>query len=116
MKCDSIEKFPILNSESDFQENDFESDYAEEMSKLLKSLEIWDEVDLIDNNHVIYDNWPDKCYRFLSDNNIKPDFFCQYDQIVKSATKNYQKQPHQKSKQFRQNKGGGGFKPLKGRT
>ena len=33
------------------------------MSKLLKSLEIWDEVDLIDNNHIIYDNWPDKCYR-----------------------------------------------------
>ena len=24
-------------------------------------------------------------YRFLSDNNIRPDFFCQYDKILKSA-------------------------------
>ena len=24
-------------------------------------------------------------YRFLSDNNIKPDFFCQYEKILKSA-------------------------------
>ena len=101
----------MFNSETDLSENDYESDYAKEMSKLLKSLDIWDEVDLIDNNvNVTYD----KCYRFLSDNNIKPNFFCQYDKIFKSATKNQRQQPNQKPKRFRRNKGG--FEPLKGRT
>ena len=109
-------KFPIYKSDSDFEENDFDC-YAKEMSKLLKSLEIWDDVDLMDNNHIIYDNWPDKCYRFLADNNIKPDFFCQYDKIFKSSQTITKPGPNQqqKPKRYRQNKGGG-LEPLKGRT
>ena len=59
--------------------------YSKEMSKLLKSLEIWDEVDLLDNSQMIEETWPDKCEKFLSFNNIKPDFFCQYNKIVRET-------------------------------
>ncbi len=57
--------------------------YAREMNRLLKSLEIWDEVDLLDGVARLSpikkaDNWNEKCRRFLSDNNIRPEFFCQY--------------------------------------
>lgn len=74
-------------SDEDDQDSVLYESYAQEMHRLLKSLEIWDDVDLLDNSQVIYDNWPDKCQRFLVHNNIRPDFFCQYDKIL-SQTKN----------------------------
>ena len=65
----------------------FESDYAKEMHKLLKSLEIWEDVDLIEPNGTwIYDSVNEKCARFLIDNNIRPDFFCQYEKILSGAS------------------------------
>ena len=76
--------------ESDFVYENHSDYYAEEMKKLLKSLEIWDDIDLIDNSHVIYDHWPDKCARFLSDNNIRPDFFCQYDTILSQVATSWE--------------------------
>lgn len=70
--------------------------YAQEMNKLLKSLEIWDDVDLLDNSHEVIDNWPDKCHRFLADNNIRPEFFCQYEKIFSvSSTKKKRRKRHQ---------------------
>jgi hypothetical protein len=61
--------------------------YAQEMNRLLKSLEIWDDVDLIENDGIIID-WNSKCRRFLTDNNIRPDFFCQYKTLLKSEVEN----------------------------
>ena len=74
-----------LNQSDDMSEDSelFESGYAKEMHKLLKSLEIWDDVDLIEPNGTwIYDSVNEKCARFLIDNNIRPDFFCQYEKIL----------------------------------
>lgn len=76
--------FSISDNESEISMID---NYAQEMNKLLKSLEIWDDVDLLDNSaEVIIDNWPDKCHRFLADNNIRPEFFCQYEKIFSVAS------------------------------
>ena len=74
-----------LNQSDDMSDDSelFESDYAKEMHKLLKSLEIWEDVDLIEPNGTwIYDSVNEKCARFLIDNNIRPDFFCQYEKIL----------------------------------
>ena len=74
-----------LNQSDEMSEDSelFERGYAKEMHKLLKSLEIWDDVDLIEPNGTwIYDSVNEKCARFLIDNNIRPDFFCQYEKIL----------------------------------
>ena len=78
-----------LNQSDDMSDDSelFESDYAKEMHKLLKSLEIWEDVDLIEPNGTwIYDSVNEKCARFLIDNNIRPDFFCQYEKILSGAS------------------------------
>ena len=86
-----------LNQSDEMSEDSelFESGYAKEMHKLLKSLEIWDDVDLIEPNGTwIYDSVNEKCARFLIDNNIRPDFFCQYEKILSGgvgASKNSSK-------------------------
>ena len=74
----------IISSEDMSEDSEiFESDYAKEMHKLLKSLEIWDDVDLIEPNGTwIYDSMNEKCARFLTENNIRPEFFCQYEKFL----------------------------------
>ena len=77
-----------LNQSDEMSEDSevFERGYAKEMHKLLKSLEIWDDADLIEPNGTwINDSVNEKCYRFLIDNNIRPDFFCQYEKILSTG-------------------------------
>ena len=71
-------------SEMSEEDDSFEviDDYAQEMRKLLKSLEIWDDIDLLENHQLMDNNWSEKCQRFLSYHNIRPDFFCQYEKIL----------------------------------
>ena len=71
-------------SEMSEEDDSFEviDDYAHEMRKLLKSLEIWDDIDLLENHQLIDNNWSEKCQRFLSYHNIRPEFFCQYEKIL----------------------------------
>ena len=90
----------IFSEMSEEEDTSFEvrDNYAQEMHKLLKSLEIWDDCDLLENHSFV--NWPEKCQRFLTYHNIRPDFFCQYEKILSDFSEKKRQQKSTKRRRF----------------